>query len=79
MNKGGMGWGHAKMEFFEILNAWIKEPRARYQELRRDERQLNLVLENGAERASEVGLKVLDRVRHAIGYAPFPFQRIVRS
>ncbi len=75
MNRGGMGWGHAKVEFFEILNSQLREPRSKYDELRKDEKALISVLEDGATRAHQIGLKVLNRVRDAIGYMPFPYSR----
>lgn len=66
--KGGLGWGHAKAELFEVINQELKEPRARYFELRKDESSLIRLLKDGAQRAIEIGQPVLNRVREAIGF-----------
>ena len=70
LNRGGLGWGHAKQELFEIINAKIQEPRNRYYELRTDESELQKVLQEGAEKAYEVAAPVIARVRSAVGIGP---------
>ncbi|MFO0417759.1 MAG: tryptophan--tRNA ligase [Pseudomonadota bacterium] len=65
--RGGMGWGHAKDELFQVINSYITEPRARYREIRGDEATLLKTLADGAERAKSIATPVLKRVRHAIG------------
>lgn len=64
---GGMGWGHAKQELFEVMNEHLSEPRARYQELRSDEGHLKQTLAKGAERADVIARETLKRVRYAVG------------
>jgi tryptophanyl-tRNA synthetase len=64
---GGMGWGHAKDELFQVINSYIMEPRARYREIRGDEATLLKTLADGAARAKSIATPVLKRVRHAIG------------
>jgi tryptophanyl-tRNA synthetase len=74
LNRGGLGWGHAKQELFEVVNAEITEPRKRYNDLRSDEAGLEDVLLDGARRAAATGLEVLNRVREIIGLRPMPIR-----
>jgi len=67
LSKGGMGWGHAKEELFAVINDHVKEMRAQYVELRKDEKNLHGVLAQGAERARMRAQPTLNRVRHAFG------------
>ena len=67
LNKGGMGWGHAKDELFTIINDTLKEPRDKYNALRKDTAKLEAVLKDGAERGYEISRPVLNRVRNAVG------------
>lgn len=64
---GGLGWGHAKQELFEVINRELSEPRARYYSIREDESKLNSLLEEGRDRARAIGEPVLNRVRTALG------------
>ncbi len=71
MQQGGMGWGHAKEELFVAINEHIKEPRARYSELRKDETMLHKILDDGANRALEISRPHLDALRLAVGMERF--------
>ena len=62
-----MGWGHAKEELFQLINRELAEPRRTYQDLRKDEKTLSRILQEGAQKAYEIGRPVLDRVRKAVG------------
>ena len=73
MLKGGLGWGHAKDELFQLINDQIKEPRERFNELRADENALWEILEDGAKRAFVTAQPVLNRVREAVGNRPYAF------
>ncbi|MDC0357484.1 tryptophan--tRNA ligase [Oligoflexia bacterium] len=73
--EGGMGWGHAKQELYEILSATLKEPRERYFELRKDKEYLEKVFKDGATKAFDIGLPVLNRLRKAVGFKSFPLTR----
>ena len=68
--KGGMGWGHAKLELFELMNKSLTPLRERFQELRADESKLESILAEGAAKAYAVAQPVLDRVRGAVGLRP---------
>jgi tryptophanyl-tRNA synthetase len=65
--KGGLGYGHAKQELFELINARLAEPRERYHELEASPDQVDEILADGAARARKVGRSTLDRVRFAVG------------
>jgi tryptophanyl-tRNA synthetase len=67
LRAGGYGWGHAKHELFELLDAQLSPLRARYLELRADETQLESVLVAGEERARAIARRTMQRVRTAIG------------
>ncbi len=67
LNAGGLGWGHAKDELFQIINSYFKESRERYYELLKDEDSLLKVLKEGAEKARSISIPVLSRVRDAVG------------
>jgi tryptophanyl-tRNA synthetase len=71
---GGLGWGHAKQELFELINSHISEPRRQFEELRKDEATLERYLNLGAEKAYAVGEGVLNRVRNACGFRNLPFK-----
>ena len=70
MKKGGMGWGHAKEELFQVVNKEVREARERYFEIRSDLKLLEAVFNEGAERAYRISAPVLDRVRSAVGLSP---------
>jgi tryptophanyl-tRNA synthetase len=67
LRAGNYGWGHAKQELFEVLEAELAPKRERYLALRADEAGLDRVLAEGAERARVVARQTMDRVRRAIG------------
>lgn len=64
---GGMGYGHAKQELFEVMDAQLAEPRARYEELKAHPEQVFETLSAGAERARAVARGTMTRVRDRIG------------
>jgi tryptophanyl-tRNA synthetase len=67
LRAGNYGWGHAKQELFDVLEAELAPKRERYLALRADEAGLDRVLAEGAERARVVARQTMDRVRRAIG------------
>lgn len=64
---GGYGWGHAKDELFQTLEATLGPLREQYLELRANPDQIEAVLEKGALRARERAQATMARVRKAIG------------
>ena len=67
LQAGGTGWGHAKDELATLVNEELSGFRGRYKELRADEAQLYEILNKGAEKAREISMPVLERVRKAVG------------
>jgi tryptophanyl-tRNA synthetase len=66
---GGMGYGNAKQDLFEVMDEFLAEPRLRYAELQDDPAEVDRVLAAGAEKARGVARSVMGRVRSAIGLA----------
>ena len=66
--KGGLGWGHAKIELFEVIDAALSKPRETYNQLRNDVPSLDAILSDGADRATEIAVSVLNKVRAAAGF-----------
>ena len=64
---GGMGWGHAKQELFEVMNATLTPLREKYQKLIENKDYLDEVLKKGAEKASEIVSRKIDFLRKEIG------------
>lgn len=67
LNKGGLGWGHAKEALFEAINLDIGPHREKYNALREDTDALLKVLENGKQRAAEIAIPNINKIRNAVG------------
>ena len=65
---GGYGYGHAKQAFFELLIEKYAKERALYNHYMSNLNEIDEALSVGAEKASKVANKVLERVREKIGY-----------
>jgi tryptophanyl-tRNA synthetase len=65
--RAGIGWGDAKNALYEMLEATLAEPRAKYTELMANPKRVDDLLAEGAAKARAVARKTLDRVRNAIG------------
>ncbi len=63
----GYGWGHAKQDFFEALDAELGPMRERFEALRGDEAQLDETLAAGAAKARPIAQATMARVREAVG------------
>jgi tryptophanyl-tRNA synthetase len=64
------GWGHAKQDLYEAVEAELGPKREQYQRLRKDTGYLDEVLRRGSEQAREVAVATMARVRSAIGVRP---------
>jgi len=64
---GRMGWGQAKKEYFEALNAQLQGPRGEYRRLMADPRALQAVLARGRDKARAQASVYLDKIRNVIG------------
>ena len=63
----GISWGEVKQKLFELINAELAEPRARYEELMGNPAQIERVLIEGAEKASVQAADLIARLREAVG------------
>jgi tryptophanyl-tRNA synthetase len=64
---GGMGYGEAKQQLFDVSMEFFAEARERRAKLESDPDQIRDVLESGARAARKKGREVLDRVQSACG------------
>jgi len=67
LEAGGYGWGHAKEELFQAIEAEIGPKREAYLSIRSDEKQLDAILHAGADRARKIAHGTMRRVRSAVG------------
>lgn len=66
----GIGWGDAKQALFAKIDAEIAPFRARYEALMANPKELEAILQMGAEKARRHSRKQLDKARRAIGIRP---------
>jgi tryptophanyl-tRNA synthetase len=66
---GGMGWGHAKAELFNVMNEKLSPLRARYNELISNQAYIDSVLLQGSVRARELASAKLSCLRQIVGLA----------
>jgi tryptophanyl-tRNA synthetase len=64
---GGYGWGHAKEDLFQAIEAEIGPKRDAYLSIRADEEQLDAILNAGADQARQIARATIQRVRAAVG------------
>jgi len=67
LEAGGYGWGHAKEDLFEAVEAEIGPKREAYLSIRANEEQLDAVLHAGADKARKIAHATIQRVRSAVG------------
>ena len=65
--EGGLAYGAMKQELFELLESTFSEERDRYNALMDDTDALDKILEKGAEKARDIAIPILTKVRKAIG------------
>lgn len=63
----GIGWGDAKQQLFELVDAALAEPRERYNELMADPSIVDTILLQGAEKARAQSQPYLHELRTAVG------------
>lgn len=64
------GYGHLKVDTAEVLEQFVTPLKARFDELMADRGELERILADGADRASEVAEPLLDKVYDAVGFLP---------
>jgi tryptophanyl-tRNA synthetase len=65
---GNYGYGHAKQALFELIIDQMAKEREIFDYYMQNTNELILKLEEGEQKAREIGLGVLDRVRKKIGF-----------
>lgn len=65
---GNYGYGHAKQALFELLVEKFKEERERFQYYMDNTNDLEKKLQEGEEKARQIAIPVLEKVRKSLGY-----------
>ena len=68
--EAGLGWGDAKQELFEYLDAHLSAPRAEYERLIAQPEHVEAELQQGGSRAREIAAETIQKVRDAVGISP---------
>jgi tryptophanyl-tRNA synthetase len=68
----GLGYGHAKEELFQVVEARLAPARARYEHLLAHPEEIDAVLDSGTRRARTIAAGVLARAREAVGFSRAP-------
>ena len=63
----GIGWGDAKKQLFDLINAEIGEARERYDALMAKPNDLEAILQAGAEKARAFSAPFMGQIRDAVG------------
>ena len=66
----GIAWGEAKKKLFELVDGELAEARERFEELMQNPREIEEVLQKGAEKARRESSEFLTRLRSAVGIKP---------
>lgn len=64
---GGLAYGEIKKELFELIVATFSAQREQYDVLVENRDELDKVLKNGAEKARDIAIPILAKVRKAVG------------
>lgn len=64
---GGMGWGHAKAQLFEVIEASLAPMRQRYEELIAQPEYIYQVLDEGHLKIKEIAQKKMRSLREMVG------------
>ena len=65
--EGGLAYGEMKKELFVLLEATFSGQRDRYNALMENPDELDKILEKGAEKARDIAVPILAKVRKAVG------------
>ncbi|MDO3385098.1 tryptophan--tRNA ligase [Gilvimarinus sp. SDUM040013] len=68
---GGIAWGEAKRELFELVNSQLGEAREKYFELMERPADIEDVLQHGASKARAVSAPFIEKLRQAVGLRTF--------
>jgi len=65
---GGMGWGHAKQELFEVMEEMISPMREKYNELIENKDYIDNILSEGSQKAREIAAKKMKYIKNILGF-----------
>ena len=65
--EGGLAYGDMKKELYELLETTFSAQREEYNALMENRSELDIVLENGAEKARDIAVPILAKVRKTVG------------
>jgi len=68
---GGLGYGEAKQRLFDVVDRELATPTERYTELLEDKKQIDEILERGAERLRPIAKETINNMRLAIGFKAY--------
>ncbi len=63
----GIAYADVKQELFEVLDAFLKEPRQLYNQLMADRYRIDILLSEGAKKARSLAIPFMEKIRKAIG------------
>ncbi len=66
----GIAWGEAKKQLFELVNEQLAEPREKYEELMAKPKEVEAVLQAGADKARGYSSRFMTKLRSAVGIKP---------
>jgi tryptophanyl-tRNA synthetase len=64
---GGLGYGTLKQELSDTILAYFDDARQKFNDYMQDTTALDAILERGAEKARDIAIPVLKRMRKAVG------------
>jgi tryptophanyl-tRNA synthetase len=70
--EGGYGYGHAKQALFELVYEKYRRQREVFTHYMKEPGEIELLLQEGEEKAREIGREVLNRVRDKLGFGIQP-------
>jgi len=65
---GGMGWGHAKQELFEVMEEMVSPMREKYNELMENKDFIEKILDEGSIKAREIASEKMKYVKNILGF-----------
>ncbi|CAM3335712.1 tryptophan--tRNA ligase [Paenibacillus lupini] len=63
----GISWGDAKQELYQVMNAYLEQPREKYHKLMASRDEIDEILSAGAKKARAMAQPLLEQVKHKIG------------
>ncbi|ACT00581.1 tryptophan--tRNA ligase [Paenibacillus sp. JDR-2] len=65
--QSGISWGEAKQELYQVMNAFLEEPREKYNQYMAAKDQIDDILSEGARKARAIAQPLLEQVKYKLG------------